>query len=890
MSVINLKKLFSPKSIALIGASEMPSTLGNVVMKNLLNGGFHGPVLPVNPKYKTVCGVFAYQNIADLPIIPELAVICIPAASVPKVINELGQKGTKAAIVISAGFRTSDGDNKLEKEMLDAARPYDLRILGPNCVGLLVPGIGLNASFAHTDSLPGNIAVISQSGAICTSILDWAKSRDIGFSYFISLGDSADIDFGDLLNFLATDQHTKGILLYIESIKLARKFMSAARATARNKKVIVIKSGRMEEGAIAAASHTGALAGNDDVFDAAIRRAGMLRVYSIQNLFDAVETLAHVPAIKNNRLIIVTNGGGIGVLATDYLVANNGTMAELSKQTIDSLDEFLPINWSRNNPVDIIGDSDAERYVKCLNVLLKEPNCDAILIMMVPVAIINNTEVAKAIAEAAKQTSKPVLTCWMGEDAVKDAREIFEKNSIPNYETPESAISAFLQTVEYSKNQKNLMEIPPSVPEEFDPDIEKANAVIQSVLNKKRDLLTEPEAKEVLNAYCIPVIKTLIAKDVTEAIQHAKAIGFPVALKILSKDITHKSNQGGVLLNIESESILQLAAEGMLAKIKRLNPNAEIEGFTVQEMMRVSGGQELIVGMTSDPIFGPVILFGQGGVSVEVINDKAIALPPLNMKLANDLVQRTRIYKILKGYRDVKPVNIDALLVTLVKISQLTIDHPEISELDINPLTVDSEGVIALDARIKLHVSNVDDKYRLAIKPYPQDLEEIYQLSTGENICIRPIKPEDEEAHAYFLSHTKPEDIYFRFFRAANNLTHSQLARFTQIDYDREMAFIARQKNDQGVYETIGVIRLVCDSDNVEAEFAIIIRSDRQKLGIGYRLMQKAIDYSRDKQTIKLIGATMVENHGMQRLAKKFGFKEVRDDEEKIFRLYLELN
>ena len=890
MSVINLTKLLAPKSVALIGASDKPATLGNVVMKNLLNGGFHGPVLPVNPKYETVCGVFAYQNIAHLPVIPDLAVICTPASTVPTIINELGVKGTKAAIVISAGFHSDNGDNSLKKEMLEAAKPYDLRILGPNCVGLLVPGIGLNASFAHTDSLTGNIAVISQSGAICTSILDWAKSRDIGFSHFISLGDSADIDFGDLLNFLATDQHTTGILLYIESIKLARKFMSAARATARNKKVIVIKSGRMDEGAKAATSHTGAMAGNDDVFDAAIRRAGMLRVYSIQNLFDAVETLAHVPVIKNNRLIILTNGGGIGVLATDHLVANNGVMAELSDDTINTLDEFLPETWSRANPVDIIGDSDAERYVKTLKVLLNDPNCDAILVMLVPVAIINNTEVAKAMTEAIKQSKKPVLTCWMGEDAVKDAREIFKKNGVPNYETPEFAIRAFLQTFEYSENQNNLMEIPPSVPDEFKPDKEKVHKLIGSVLKQNRMLLTEPEAKQVLEAYCIPVIKTLIAKDVSEAVQYARKIGFPVALKILSKDITHKSDQGGVLLNIESESILQLAAEGMITKIKRLNPEAEIEGFTVQEMLHNTDGQELIVGMTTDPIFGPVILFGQGGISVEVINDKSIALPPLNMKLAKDLLQRTHVYKLLKGFRDVKPVDIDAVLVTLVKISQLIVDHPEIKELDINPLTVDSKGVIALDARIKLHADEIDVEHRLAIKPYPQDLEEVYELDSGDKVCIRPIKPEDEEAHAYFLSHTKPEDIYFRFFRAANNLSHSQLARFTQIDYDREMAFIARQKNTEGQFETIGVIRVVCDSDNTEAEFAIIIRSDKQKLGIGHRLMQKVIDYSRSKKTKKITGATLMENHGMQRLAKSFGFEEIRDDEEKIVHLNLILD
>ncbi len=891
MSVINLNKLLNPKSVVLIGASDKPLSIGNVVMKNLLNGGFDGPILPVNPKYETICGVYSYKCIADLPVVPDFAVICTPAHTVPDIIMQLGEKGTRAAVVISAGFHAVDDANGFEQQMLDVARHYDFRILGPNCVGLLIPGIGLNASFAHTDSLPGNIAVISQSGAICTSILDWAKSRGIGFSYFISLGDSSDVDFGDLLDYLGTDQHTTGILLYVESIKLARKFMSAARATARNKKVIVIKSGRMAEGAKAAASHTGALAGNDDVFDAAIRRAGMLRVYSIQNLFDAVETLAHVSGIKGDRLIILTNGGGIGVLATDSLIDSGGRLAELAPKTIQALDEFLPATWSGDNPVDIIGDSDAKRYVQTLKVLLDDPNYDAILVMLVPVAIIDNTEVARAITEAINESHKPVLTCWMGEDAVQDSREIFEKNSIPQYETPESAISAFLQAVEYNKNQKNLIELPPSIPEDFKPDKERARIIIESVLTEKRNILTEPEAKDVLDAYQIPIVKTLIAHDVDEAVKQAKSIGFPVALKILSKDISHKSDVGGVLLNIESASILQLSAEGMLARIKKSNPDAKIEGFTVQAMVDCPNDYELIIGVTSDSIFGPVILFGHGGISVEVVNDKAVALPPLNMKLANDLVQRTRIARVLKGYRDVKPANMEAILVTLVKISQLIVDHPELQELDINPLVANNNGVIALDARIKINSVVSDDTSHLAIRPYPQELEELSQLASGAKLLIRPIKPEDEMAHLEFFSHIKPEDIYFRFFRAVNNFTHSQMAHFTQIDYDREMAFIAILKNSEGNNETIAVSRVVSDADNIEAEFAIIVRSDMQKKGVGNKLMSKTIDYCREHGTKRLLAHTLANNFPMQKLAKKFGFFKVENNnDQQTVSLRLKLN
>jgi len=891
MSVINLNKLLNPRSVVLIGASDKPLSIGNVVMKNLLNGGFDGPILPVNPKYETICGVYAYKRIADLPVVPDFAVICTPAHTVPDIIMQLGEKGTRAAVVISAGFHAIDDANGFEQQMLDVARHYDFRILGPNCVGLLVPGIGLNASFAHTDSLPGNIAVISQSGAICTSILDWAKSRGIGFSYFISLGDSSDVDFGDLLDYLGTDTHTTGILLYVESIKFARKFMSAARATARNKKVIVIKSGRMAEGAKAAASHTGALAGNDDVFDAAIRRAGMLRVYSIQNLFDAVETLAHVSAINGDRLIILTNGGGIGVLATDSLIANGGHLAELEPKTIQALDEFLPATWSRNNPVDIIGDSDAKRYVQALKILLADPNYDAILVMLVPVAIIDNTEVARAITEAINDSRKPVLTCWMGEDAVQESREIFEKNSIPQYETPESAISAFLQAVEYNKNQKNLIELPPSIPEDFKPDKERVRTIIESVLSEKRNILTEPEAKNVLDAYQIPIVKTLIARDVDDAIKQAKSIGFPVALKILSKDISHKSDVGGVLLNIESASILQLSAEGMLERIKKSNPDATIEGFTVQAMVDCPNDYELIIGVTSDSIFGPVILFGHGGVSVEVVNDKAVALPPLNMKLANDLVQRTRIAKVLKGYRDVKPANMVAILVTLVKISQLIVDHPELQELDINPLVANNNDVIALDARIKIISVAPDASSHLAIRPYPQELEELTQLASGTEILIRPIKPEDEMAHHEFFSHINPEDIYFRFFRAVNNFSHSQMAHFTQIDYDREMAFISIQKNAGGNNETIAVSRVVTDADNIEAEFAVLVRSDMQQKGVGNKLMSKTIDYCREHGTKRIVVHALAINYPMQKLAKKFNFIKVDNNEDQqTVNFRLELN
>lgn len=890
MSVINLNKLFHPESVALIGASDTANSIGQVVLKNMLAGGFRGPVYAVNPKYKSIQDQPCYQNIGDLPSVPDLAVICTPAKTVPGIITELGEHGTRAAVVISAGFNQEIDEISLHQKMLDAAQPFNFRILGPNCVGMLNPDIGLNASFAHTHSLKGNIALVSQSGAICTAILDWAKSRGIGFSYFISLGDSTDVDVGDVLDFVSTDHLTHSIFLYLESIREARKFISAARASSRNKKIMIIKSGRFEEGAKAATSHTGALAGNDDVFDAAIHRTGMLRVYTIQNLFDAVGTLAHARPIHGNRMIIMTNGGGVGVLATDTLIAEGGKLAELAPETINALNEFLPPTWSHANPVDIIGDSDAERYVKALKILLKDPHYDAILVMLVPAAIIDNAKVAQAVANAINETTKPVFTCWLGEDAVNTARETFEQAGIPTYDTPESAIRAFMQIVEYENNQDALIEIPPSIPEEFEPDTETVRGIIEKVLPEERDILSEHEAKSILAAYGIPVVETLIAKDVDEAMTCAEKTGYPVVIKIISPQISHKSDVGGVLLNIESPAILSAAAEGMLARIKRLKPDAEIEGFTVQKMVERPGAHELIIGVMTDPIFGPVILFGQGGVSVEIVKDRAIALPPLNLKLAKDLIMRTRVYNLLKGYRNIPSADITEIELTLLKISQLVINHPEIDELDINPLFADSKGVLALDARIRIKPYSGKPGKHLSIKPYPRELEEQVTLRNGETVMIRPIKPEDEPAHQEFLERTSPEDKYFRFFRSVDDISHTQMARFTQIDYDREMAFVVRAKNGASQEETIGVVRIVCDADSIEGEFSIIIRSDKQQLGLGTVLMEKIIRYSKAKGVKRLVGQILLDNEAMLKLAHKFNFSSTADYQDKVVSVSLDLD
>jgi len=876
VSVLNLEHLLKPASVALIGASETAGSLGTVVMKNLLEGHFNGPIWPVNPKYSQVRGVDCVAEVKLLPAAPDLAVICTPPATVPGIISELGAAGTRAAVILSAGFRERFDGRTLEQAVLDAAQPHGLRILGPNCVGLQLPNLGLNASFAHRDSLPGKLAMISQSGALCTTIIDWARSRGIGFSHFISLGNAADVDFGDLLDYLGSDAATQGILLYMESIKEARKFMSAARATARNKPVIVIKSGRVQEGARAASSHTGALAGSDEVFDMAIRRAGMLRVHSIDELFSAVETLARARRVYGDRLVILTNGGGPGVLATDALVRGGGRLAELGEDTLAALDGVLPANWSRANPVDIIGDADAERYRDAFRILHDDKGYDAVLVMLVPTAMVDNADVARVIADEIPKARKPVLTCWMGAEAVEEARSHFETEGVPSYTTPESAIDAFLQMVQYEQNQEALMETPASVSSDFTPDRERVHGLVANALDSGRGMLTEPEAKDVLRAYGIPAVDTHTAADVDEAVRIAGEIGYPVALKILSADISHKSDVGGVLLDIESEQLLRYAAEGMLARVQRQQPGAQIQGFTVQSMVSRPGAYELIIGAATDPIFGPVMLFGRGGTAVEVIGDKAVSLPPLNMALAEDLLQRTDIYRELRGYRDRPAASLDAVRLTLLKVSQLIIDHPEIQEVDINPLFADAKGVLALDARIAVAAAAQAGTKRLAIRPYPAELEEELVLDSGERLLLRPIRPEDEPAHHDLLQRLTKKDVYFRFFRAINDFDHRQLARYTQIDYDREMAFIATTGGEQP--ETLGVVRAVSDADNNTAEFAIVIRSDRQGIGLGHRLMEKMIDYCRARGIRRMVGETLSENRGMIKLARSCGFDTAYHD------------
>ena len=890
MSIRNLSAMFAPQSIAVLGASNRPSSVGATVFRNLLQGGFAGPIMPVNPRHTAVAGVLAYPNIAALPLVPDLAVICTPAASVPGLIGELAARGTRAAVVLTAGLREAveaDGQS-LSQRMLEAARPKLLRVVGPNCVGLLVPGLGLNASFAHLNAEPGRLAFVTQSGALATAVLDWAHGRNIGFSHFVSLGDAADVDFGDVLDYLASDVNTGAILLYIEAITQARKFMSAARSAARNKPVIVIKAGRMPAGAAAAASHTGALAGADEVYDAAIRRAGMLRVSGIEDLFLAAETLARVRAPARGGLTIITNGGGAGVMAADALSALGGAFSALSEATRQRLDAVLPANWSHGNPIDIIGDAPGERYRDALEAVLSDPDSGSILLLHAPTAIISNREIAVALAPMLKQAKRPILTSWLGGSTVAAGRQVFAEAGIPTYDTPEAAVSAHMQLVDYRHNQEALMQSPPSVPEEFAPDRAAARGIVEAALAAGRRLLTEPEAKAVLEAYAIPTVATRVAADGAEAAALAREIGYPVALKILSPDISHKSDVGGVQLDLEDEAALLAAATAMSGRIATLRPDARIEGFTVQRMARRPGAFELIVGAKLDPVFGPVLLFGEGGTAVEIVADRAIALPPLNMALARQMIERTRIARLLAGYRNRPPADRDAIALTLIKIAQLVTDMAEIVELDINPLLSDGDGVLALDARIAVAEDAGEGSDRLAIRPYPVELEEDVELD-GRPLRLRPIRPEDEAQHLSFLRQIAPQDIRFRFFSSMREFPHSQMARLTQIDYDREMAFVAVRMDDSGL-PTLGVVRVVADPDNDAAEFAILVHSAIKGHGLGGMLLDKMIAYCSARGTRRLVGQVMRDNAPMIALAKSRGFRIGRAGERDAVEFALELD
>lgn len=875
MTTRNLNFFFEPRSVALIGASSRAGSVGSVLVHNLVRGNLDAPVFPVNPKREHVFTLPAYPDVTSLPQTPDLAIVATPPKTIPGIISQLGDKGTKAAVVISAGF--SDGGQQgreLQKTILEAARPHLLRIIGPNCLGIMAPHVGLNASFAKVEALPGQLAFVTQSGAVATAVVDWAFEKDIGFSHLISLGDMSDVDFGDMLDYLALDHKTRAILLYVEAVTDARKFMSAARSASRAKPVIVVKVGRSAAGARAAASHTGSMAGSDAVYEAAFRRAGILRVSTLDELFDAAETLSKIDVPKGDRLAILTNGGGAGVLATDSVAEQGGRLAELKPDTLSALDMVLPPNWSHGNPVDIIGDASSERYKDSLKVLLEDKNVDAVLVLSCPTAMASGTLAAEAVIRTAAQYNHvPVLTNWLGGVSVQDARQLFSEHRIPTYDTPHDAVRAFMHLVDYRRSQTSLMETPASIPVEFEPDTARARTIIQKVLDEGRDLLTEPEAKEVLEAYAIPTTKTHVVSSPSEARDAASRFTGPVVLKILSREITHKSDVGGVALGLKTPDAVEAAATTMLERVREAEPEAQIDGFVIQEMVSRPGAYELIVGMNEDAQFGPTVLFGQGGTAVELLGDTILGLPPLNLHLAREMVSSTRIHKLLRGFRDRPAVDMDALDLALIKVSQLVVDIGEIKELDINPLLADQNGVVALDARVVVAPYEGHPHHRLAIKPYPKELEETIELGDGRTLLLRPIRGEDEPCLRAGFAKLTPDEVKLRFFVPMKTLDHLWAARLSQINYDREMALIFTDHGAPGKTEIYGIACISADPNNESAEYALIVRNDMTGMGLGTLLLKKILAYAKARGIREVFGDVLRDNRKMLRLCDKLGFE-----------------
>ena len=869
----SITAFLKPTSIAVIGASNNAQRTGYVVVRNLLSGCFNGPIIPVTPKYAAVAGILAYRSIEAMPITPDIAIVCTRAELNPDIITRLGEKGVKAVIVIAAGM-TPTANNKdiinYQQPMLANAQRYNMRIVGPNSMGIILPWLNLNASVSPIQANKGNIAFISQSAAVCTTILDWAQNKHIGFSTFISLGDACDINFAELLDVLSQDTKTDAILLYIDTIKDARRFMSAARAAARNRRILVLKSGRTSAGRSAALLHSPSENGLDEVYDAAIRRSGMLRVHTTHDLFSAVETLAHSVPLRGERLAILTNGGGPAIMAVDALADRGGKLAILSPETIAALSQVLPPYWSQANPIDIMGDANNDRYQQVINILLDSDDFDALLIMHSPSAIANSTHTAKIVVDTLHQHSRSqrfnILTNWSGENEAADARSIFTQARLPTYRTPESAISAFMHLVEYRRNQRQLMETPISIGEmAIDPQYVRNE--IQRLLQQNIYHLETHEIRPLLKSYGFTTLPTWIASDAAEAVHIAEQIGYPVAVKLRSSDIRHKSDIHGVVLYLRDANEVANAADAILSRVALHYPSARIDGLLIQRMADRSGAQELRIGVHNDPVFGPVIMLGEETIHWDIERDAVVALPPLNMALARYMVINALKRQKIKQRSSLEKISIPALCQLLVTISQMIIDCPEISAFDIHPLLVSGDELTIIDASMDIAAFNGDIQQRLAIRPYPKEYEQQCQLKDGKHILLRPILPEDEPAHKTFISHVSEDDLYKRFFSEVSEFNHEALAKFTQIDYDREMAFVAV---DNGMI--IGVARALSDTDNKEAEFAILVRSDMKGMGLGGILMTKLINYAKQRGLYTLTGMTMPTNRGMITLAQKMGF------------------
>jgi len=872
-----LDKIFTPKSVALVGATEKHGTVGRTILWNLISSPFGGTIYPINPNRPSVLGIKAYPNISAAPEQVDLAVFCTPAPSIPNLIKECVDMGVPGAIVISAGFKEIGPEGAaLEAQIMEHARKGNMRIIGPNCLGLMNPHTGLNATFAADIAKPGNVGFISQSGALCTAVLDWSFKENVGFSAFVSVGSMLDVGWGDLIYYLGDDPKTNSIVIYMETIGDARSFLSAAREVALTKPIIVIKPGRTASAAKAAASHTGSLTGSDDVLEAAFKRCGVLRVNDISDLFDMAETLAHQPRPKGPRLTILTNAGGPGVLATDALIMSGGELTEFSLETMETLNKFLPSVWSHNNPIDVIGDAGPERYAKSLEVAASDPNSDGLLVILTPQAMTESTKTAEALAPYAHNTGKPVLASWMGGQNVAQGAELLGKAGIPTFDYPDTATRVFTYMWKSAYNLQGIYETP-SMAETIAPDRVKAEEMIQAVRESGRTILTEVESKQLLAAYGLPIVETVIARTEDEAVQAAGAFGYPVVIKIYSETITHKTDVGGVQLNLKNADAVRTAYQLIENAVREKVGIEHFQGVSVQPMIKLDG-YELIIGASIDPQFGPVLLFGSGGQLVEVYKDRALGLPPLNSTLARRMMEQTTIYKALKGVRGRKPVDLDALAQLMVRFSELVAEQRWIKEIDINPLLATPDRLIALDARVVVHDKSVTKEQRpkLAIRPYPLKYVKPWTTNKGEAVTIRPIRPEDEPLLVKFHETLSDRSVYLRYLTNldySERVAHQRLARICFNDYDRELALVAECKDCNGGPEIMGVARLSKHHVRPEGRFTMLINDRFQGRGIGGELLKHLLEVAREEKLERVTATMTVDNHAMQQTCKKLGFR-----------------
>lgn len=888
MGTLHLHRMFNPESIAVVGAGETKGSIGAAIMDNLVQGGFPGRIYPVNPKYDNVMGFPCFSGISAIEKPVDVAVIATPIQTVPDIVTDCGAAGVAGVVVLSAGGREVGKTGRdMEAKIMAAARKTDLRIIGPNCLGIVHTAKQFNASFAQQSPLPGKIAFLSQSGAVCTSVLDMSMRENVGFSHFVSLGSMMDVDFADMIDYLGSLRSVESIIMYVENISHIRKFMSAARSVSRVKPIIALKAGRSTAGARAAASHTGALAGEDTVYDAAFKRAGILRVNEFQELFDCAEFLAKQKPPRGSRLAVVTNSGGPGVMAADALAAQGLEPADLSLQTLEKLNKILPENWSRNNPVDVLGDAPPERYLKAVQICMEAPEVDGLLLLCSPVGIMSLADLARPLAGLLKEASCPVFTAWLGGTDMAPAREILNQAGIITFDSPERAVRTFVHLHQYTRNIKALQEIPIRTDKKLLIDRSRAADIVRRGIDQGEGILTELEAKMLLDCYGIAVNRTALAASAAHAAALAEEMGYPVAMKICSRQILHKSDAGGVLLNLADKNAVENGFVRIMERAAHHAPHAEIDGVTLQAMAEIPD-YELIMGARQDRDFGPVLLFGMGGVLTEVFRDMATALPPLNRPLARGVFRDTKIYKVMKGYRNIEKIDENLLEETLIRLSRLVSDFPEIQEMDINPVVVRNGRFLAVDARVILAATDVAPYMHLVISAYPWQYESRESTIDGEPFFIRPIRPGDASLLIAHFNALSPRSIYMRFFTPLKQLSHAMLIRQTQIDYDREIALVALVEEDDD-QQMAGVARVIFEPDGKSAEFSVAVADHWQGKGMGASLLKRCLRYAAAKGLERVWGLVIAENRQMIKLGKKLGFNMRRPPGASEYELEIDL-